>query len=84
MSRSLAEQIEFVVAHQGRQEAEVLAEALRAGLASIYQDALVQAFLAGEVPRAWMLDEIGADRLLEVEQQRDAFGSDLAWGLKGA
>ena len=84
MSRSLAEQIEFVATHQRRQEAEVLADALRAGLAEIYQDALVQAFLAGEVSRAWMVEEVGADRLHEIEQRRDAFEKDLAWGLKRA
>ncbi|HXU32087.1 MAG TPA: hypothetical protein VN851_16075 [Thermoanaerobaculia bacterium] len=43
---------------------------------------LVQAFLAGEVPRARMAEEIGADRLREIEQRRDAFEKDLAWGLK--
>jgi hypothetical protein len=84
MSRSLAEQIEFVATHQRRQEAEVLADALRAGLAEIYRDALVQAYLAGEISRTSITEEVGADRLREIDQQRDAFESDLAWGMKRA
>ncbi len=48
------------------------------------QEALIEAFLLGEVPREMALQELGSDRLAEIEYQRDALRRDVEWGLKGA
>lgn len=82
--KTLTEHLDFVVALKGKDEATVLAEALRAGVEALYQEALTEAYLLGKVPRETALRELGSERLAEIEYQRDALRRDFEWGLKGA
>ena len=81
---ALTEHLKFLVAQKGQDEATVLAQALRMGVETLYQEALLEAFLLGKVPRETALRELGPDRLAEVEYQRDTLQRDVEWGLKGA
>ena len=80
----LAEHLEFLVSHRGQDEATVLADALRRGIDVLYEDALVEEFLLDRVSRDTVLRELGADRLNEIEYQKDVLRREVAWGLKGA
>lgn len=82
--KKLAAHLDFLVSQKGEDEATVLAQALRKGVEALYQEALTEAFLMGEVARETALQELGLDRLSEIEYQRDALQRDLEWGLKGA
>lgn len=81
---ALTEHLKFLVTQKGQDEATVLAQALRMGVETLYQEALIEAFLLGKVQREIALRELGSDRLAEVEYQRDALQRDVEWGLKGA
>jgi transcription initiation factor IIE alpha subunit len=80
----LTEHLKFLVTQKGQDEATVLAQALRMGVETLYQEALTEAFLMGKVSHETALRELGPDRLAEVEYQRDALQRDVEWGLKGA
>jgi hypothetical protein len=80
----LTERLDFLIAQKGQDEATVLAQALRAGVETLYQDALVEAYLLGKVPREKALQDLGSERLAEVDYQRDVLQRDIVWGLKGA
>lgn len=82
--RKLAEHLEFLMARHNRDEAALLAEALRRGIDALYEEALVEEFLMGRATRETVLRELGADRLDEIEYQRDTLRREVAWGLKGA
>jgi transcription initiation factor IIE alpha subunit len=82
--KTLAEHLDFIVTQKGEDEAVVLAQALRAGVESLYQEALVEAYLMGEVSRETVLQELGPMRLADIEYQRDALKRDVEWGLKSA
>lgn len=82
--RKLAEHLEFLVSRHGLDEATVLAQALRKGIDSLYEDALVEEFLLGRVGRDTVLQELGSERLAEIEYQRDTLRREVGWGLKGA
>lgn len=82
--RKLGPHLDFLMAQSGKDEATVLAQALLTGLETLYQEALTEAYLLGKVPRETVLEELGPDRLDEVELQRDALRRDIEWGLKGA
>ena len=82
--KTLAEHLDFLVAQKGQDEAVVLAEALRSGIETLYQEALTEGYLSGEIPRETVLEELGSVRLAEIEDQRDALRRDVEWGLKGA
>lgn len=81
---ALAKHLDFLVTQKGEDEATVITQALRAGIETLYQEALAEAFLLGQIPRETALKELGSDRLAEIEYQRDALRRDVEWGLKGA
>ena len=81
---ALREHLDFLVTRKGEDEATVIAQALRAGVEALYQEALTEAYLLGQVSRVTALEELGPERLGEIEYQRDALRRDFEWGLKGA
>ena len=82
--KTLTEHLDFLITLKGQDEATVLAEALRAGVESLYQEALIEAYLLGKLPRETASRELGPQRLMEIDDQRDALRRDVEWGLKGA
>lgn len=82
--KALAHHLDFLVTQRGEDEAAVLAQALRAGIETLYEEALTEAYLMGNVPRETVLKELGPERLTSIEYQRDAIRRDIEWGLKGA
>ncbi|HEV7506188.1 MAG TPA: hypothetical protein VGS07_14875 [Thermoanaerobaculia bacterium] len=81
---ALREHLDFLVTRKGEDEATVIAQALRAGVEALYQEALTEAYLLGQVSRVTALEELGPERLEEIEYQRDALRRDFEWGLEGA
>jgi hypothetical protein len=81
---ALREHLDFLVTQKGEDEATVIAQALRAGVEALYQEALTEAYLLGQVSRVTALKELGQERLEEIEYQRDALRRDFEWGLTGA
>ena len=80
----LTQQLTFVMAHRREDEATVLAQAVREGVHTLYREALIEAYLLGQVSRETVLKELGPEQLEEIEYQRDALRRDVAWGLKNA
>lgn len=80
----LADHLEFLVSRRGQDETTVLAQALRRGIDVLYEDTLVEEFLLGRVSRETVLQELGSERLSEIEYQRDILRREIGWGLKGA
>ena len=72
---ALREHLDFLVTRKGEDEATVIAQALRAGVEALYQEALTEAYLLGQVSRDTALEELGRERLEEIEYQRDALRS---------
>ncbi len=84
IDKTLTEHLEFVVAQKGEDEATILARALRFGLAALYRETLIEAYLLGRIDREAVLRTLGPEQLEEVEQQREALRRDVEWGLKRA
>ena len=82
--KTLAAHLDFLVNKKGEDEASVLAQALRSGVETLYQEALIEAYLMGEVSREIILQELGPVRLADIDYQRDALQRDVEWGLKSA
>lgn len=51
---------------------------------ALCEDTLIEEFLFGRVSREAILQELGPERLNEIEYERDALRRDVVWGLKGA
>ena len=81
-STELTRQLEFVVAQRHQDQATVLGQAIQEGIHALYQQALIEAYLLGQVARETMVQEFGVEQLEEIEYQRDAFKRDVAWGAQ--
>ncbi|MCR4408200.1 MAG: hypothetical protein NUW24_14985 [Anaerolineae bacterium] len=81
---TLVEELAFVMEQQQKDEATVLAQAIRAGIRALYRDALIEAYLIGRISRQEVLKRLGSEVLEEIEYQRDALKRDVAWGLGDA
>lgn len=80
---TVTKELAFVATMRQKDEAAVLADAVREGVRALYQEALVEAYLLGRIPREMVLEELGPERLDEVDYQRDAMKKDVSWGLRG-
>jgi hypothetical protein len=78
----LTRQLEFVVARRHQDQATVLGQAVQEGIHALYRDALLEAYLLGQIAREIMLNEFGAEQLQELEFQRDVFKRDVTWGMQ--
>ena len=81
---TLAQKLAFVAAQHQQDETSILAQAFREGIQVLYRDALIEAYLAGNITREDALKELGPELLEEIEYQRDALQRDVAWGLRDA
>ena len=79
---AIVQQLAFVVAQRNADETLILAEAVREGIHLLYAEAITEAFLLGDISRDAAIQELGADRVVEIEYTRDALQRDITWGLQ--
>ena len=79
---SFAKELAFIASIRQKDEADILADAVREGVRALYREALIEAYLLGRVSRAVALAELGPERIDEVDFQREALKKDLAWGSR--
>ena len=77
-----AEQLAFVISQRHQAEDEVLAQALREGVHTLYREALIEAYLLKRISRETILNELGPESLEEIDYQRAALDHDVAWGTQ--
>lgn len=83
MAAELTDKLAFLRAHTRQDDVTVLADAVRAGIDVLYREALIEAYVLGETPRERLVEELGVQVADDVDHQRDALRSDVAWGLGG-
>jgi hypothetical protein len=81
IATQLSREMDFVVKHRGLDETTVLAQAIQEGVHKLYQDTIIEAYLAGSISRRDAVKELGLQTIEEIEYQRDALARDVAWGL---
>jgi len=81
---ALSQQLAFVMSQRQEDEAQVLAQALREGIRTLYHETLIEAYLMERIPRETLLQVLGPEQLSDIEYQRDALQCDVAWGQRGA
>jgi hypothetical protein len=84
LETQLSREVDFVVKHRGLDETTVLAQAIREGVHKLYQDAIIEGYLAGNISREHAIQELGIEMIEDIDYQRDAFARDVAWGMSDA
>ena len=80
-TQALGEQLSFIVTQSKVNEAAILAQAVSKGIELLYQEAMIEAYLLGNIYREKALKTLGSATLEDVEFQRDALKRDVEWGL---
>lgn len=78
---SVSRELAFIANRPGIDETNILAKAVREGIRVIYQEAVTEDYLAGKISRDYALKELGLEKLMEIEFQREAIKKDIEWGL---
>jgi hypothetical protein len=78
---SMSKELAFLVSQGHKDEAAVLAEAVREGVRSLYREALIESYLVGRTPRERLLREFGPEEIDEIDYKRDALRKDVLWAL---
>ena len=84
LKTQLSREVDFVVKQRGLDETTVLAQAIREGVHKLYQDAITEGYLAGNISREQAIQELGFETVEDIDYQRDAFARDVAWGASDA
>lgn len=84
MSVTIAEKLAYVASRQEEDESKLLARAFDTGVDTLYREALVEAYLAGQCPRADLVRELGPEAVAKVDARKKAILGDFDWGLRGA
>lgn len=83
MTKALLDQIEEVARLTREDSAQVITEALAAGMAKLYADAVLGAFLRGKISRRHAIKRVGLEAVRQAERQARAVRDDVKWGLNG-
>ena len=80
---TIRERLDYLVQTTGRPEAEIVAQAVDAGLTNMYRKRVADTYLAGELTREGACEALGEDAVAELDYARQAIEEDVAWGLAG-
>jgi len=83
MVAALNEQLDEVVHLRGVDAADVLGEALREGMKHLYFDAVLAAFLRGDLSRTDAVYRVGEPSVARAEAEASIVREDVEWGLHG-
>ncbi len=81
--QSVHEKLEYLVQVTGRQESDVLAEALDQGLAAMYRNQIKSSYLAGNISQEEAVTLLDDEFVQELVYAREAVTQDVKWGLDG-
>lgn len=83
MAAALNEQLDEVVRLEHAEAGEVLGEALREGMKSLYLDAVLAAFLRGDLSREEAVSRTSETTVVRAEAEARVVREDVSWGLHG-
>jgi hypothetical protein len=78
---TVSRELVFIANRRGVDETNIFAKAIREGIRVIYHEAVIEDYLAGKISRDYALKELGNEKLIEIEFQREAIKKDIEWGL---
>ncbi|MHB1455843.1 MAG: hypothetical protein ACYC0V_02900 [Armatimonadota bacterium] len=82
--KTMREKLDYLVRKTGRNESEIVAQAVDEGVSELYRKQLSDAYLAGELDRIKTILELGEECVGDLDYARQAVDADIQWGLKSA
>ncbi len=83
MVTRLQKELTFLARARGRAEAEVLADAIQAGVHGLFVREVCERYVRGKLSRREAVKLIGARAVHETDEAWNAVEADVKWGLTG-
>jgi monomeric isocitrate dehydrogenase len=80
----MRQKLDYLVRKTGRQESEIVAQAVDEGVSELYRKQISDAYISGEIDRKKAILELGETYVEELDFARQAVDADIQWGLKNA
>lgn len=84
MTVTLAEKLAYVASRHEEDQSKLLARAFDTGVDTLYREALIEAYLAGQCSRQDLVREIGPEAVAAVDARKKSILGDFEWGLRSA
>jgi predicted DNA-binding protein len=82
-TQTLREKLDYLVRTTGRAEADIVAQAVEAGLTELYRRQVADAYIAGDLDRAQAVVVLGEEAVEDLDSACRAIEEDVKWGLRG-
>ena len=82
--QSIREKLDYLVQTTGRGEAEIMADAISAGLEELVRKMIADSYLAGKINREQAANVLGDSIVEQLEFAKSSVEKDVKWGLRGA
>lgn len=79
---TLRQKIDFLLNSEGVLESAILAKAIEVGVTQLYDDAITEAYLAGQLSRETVIAELGEEKVKALDYAIESIEKDVAWGLQ--
>lgn len=76
---SLHDKLAYLVKNSGRNEAEIMAEAIDQGVTVLYQKYITSDYLAGKLNREQAVSVLGAAKVDELDRNRQYVERNIVW-----
>jgi hypothetical protein len=78
---TLRQKIDYLLNSDGVLESAILAKAIEVGVTQLYENAITEAYLAGQLSRETVIAEFGAEKVEALDYAIESVEKDIAWGL---
>ncbi len=78
---TLRQKIDFLLKSDDILESTILAKAIEVGVTQLYDDAITEAYLAGQLSRETVIAELGEEKVQKLDYAIESIEKDVAWGL---
>lgn len=78
---TLTDKLSYVAKSRDTGQEQVFAEALSAGVESLFREAMITDYLSGRCSRDAAIEALSPETVDQVDARRDSFEGDIEWAL---
>jgi len=79
--KSFTEELKFLKEKTGKDEAAILAQAVKVGIDNLFREYIITSYLNGEIKRNQVVKFLDPKKIAKIDAQKKAIDEDIEWGL---
>lgn len=79
--KSFTEELKFLKEKTGKDEAAILAQAVKVGIDNLFREYIITSYLNGEIKRNHVVKFLDPKKIAKIDAQKKAIDEDIEWGL---